>query len=265
MQNSKLALPLRIIAVLACVIIVGCQSSSEPTPHQFATSADPAPLTRILFIGNSFTFWKRGLWKHINALSAASKPPLNYKAESVTRGGASLEVMWHRTKAQAVIAEGRWDVVVLQGDIPETTVDSFKQYSRKFVEAVRKIGARPILFMAWDYDRLNWLSMKEIAAAHSAIAKEMKVDVAPVGLAWKESAKRLPNLDMYARDEEHPSAAGMYLSLLTIEGVISGADPRTRLPHEIGIRGLAKHRPADREHLREIAAWAIKDWAGRER
>lgn len=262
MQQTPWAL-FRIPALLLYLTLVGCQSKPESTPIQPSTPTHNGSPTRVLFIGNSFTFWKGGLWKHINALSAAMEPPLKYQAESVTRGGASLEVMWHRTKAQSVIAEGRWDVVVLQGDIPETTIDSFKQYSRRFVEAVRKVGARPILFMAWDYDRLNWLSMNEIATAHATMSKELDVEVAPVGLAWKESAKRNPTLDMYARDREHPSAAGMYLSLLTIEGVISNADPTTRLPHKLGIRGLEKIHTRDKEHLRKVAAWAIKNWASR--
>ena len=250
MKNLLLLLPL---------ILCGCASAGDAAPDTAPEPTASKP-SRVLFVGNSFTFWRGGLWKHLEILSTSMDPPLGYEAESVVRGGASLEVMWGRTRAREVIAEGRWDVVVLQGDIPETTVASFKEYSRRFVEAVRAVGARPVLFMAWDYDRLGWLSMEEIAAAHREMGEALEVEVAPVGLAWKESARLRPDINMYSRDREHPSVTGMYLSLITIEAVLSGADPRTRNPAELGLRGLGRVPEADKAHLREVSARVIAEW-----
>ena len=79
-----------------------------------------------------------------------------------------------RTSAADEIRKGKYDVVILQEDIPETTVESFQTYS-KVCRPVRESGARPILFMAWDYQRLNWISMKEIAEAHFRMGKSLKV------------------------------------------------------------------------------------------
>ena len=245
--------------MLLLVLLCGCASPGDAESNAAPEPAASKP-TRVLFVGNSFTFWRGGLWKQLKILSEAMEPALGYEAEAVVRGGASLEVMWKRTRAREVIAEGRWDVVVLQGDIPETTVASFREYSRRFVEAVRAVGARPVLFMAWNYERLRWLSMKEIAAAHREMGDALKVDVAPVGLAWRESARVRPDIDMYSRDREHPSVSGMYLALITIEAVISGADPTTRTPEQLPIRGLERVEPADRKHLRDMAALAIRTW-----
>jgi hypothetical protein len=252
------------LLLLLALTLCGCAGAGDAAPNAAPETAASKP-TRVLFVGNSFTFWRGGLWKHLEILSAAMEPALGYEGERVVRGGACLEVMWKRTRAREVIAEGRWDVVVLQGDIPETTVASFKEYSRRFVAAVRDVGARPVLFMAWDYERLGWLSMGEIAAAHRAMSDELKVDVAPVGLAWQESARRRPDVDMYGGDREHPSVAGMYLSLVTIEGVISGADPRTRRAEALPIRGLGRVPATDMQHLREVAADAIAQWTAGDR
>jgi hypothetical protein len=41
--------------------------------------------------------------------------------------------------------------------------------------------------MTWDYERLDWISMEEIAEAHYKMAKKLGMEVAPVGLAWKRS------------------------------------------------------------------------------
>jgi len=241
---------------------------AQPQPEPPQKPPNPKPVEnppsvkskKVLFIGNSFTFWRGGLDQHLKILSDSMSPPLGYQTKAVTRGGASLEVMWKRTPAVEEIKTGNYDIVILQEDIPETTVDSFRTYSEKFVNLVRESGAHPILFMAWDYQRLNWISMEEIAAAHREMEKKLKVEVAPVGFAWALSKKRQPALNMYTRDAEHPSVAGMYLSLLVIESTMSGKSPLTRSPKELKIRGLEQLNENGRKFLKEVARDAISQW-----
>lgn len=215
-----------------------------------------------MFVGNSFTFWLGGLWRQLEALSEGATPPLGYEAESVVRGGASLEVMWRRTKARARILDGGWDVVILQGDIPETTVPSFREYAEKFVAATREANARPILFMAWEYERLDWISFDEILAAHRDVAAQLSVDVAPVGLAWRNARAARPQLDMYSRDREHPSPAGAYLALMVIEATISGRLPIAHDPDQVRLPGLERIDPEDATFLQGVAARTIAEWRG---
>ncbi|NCG56543.1 MAG: hypothetical protein GWP35_06525 [Proteobacteria bacterium] len=248
------------ILLLVIVLQSTCLATSifgdEKTPQEPETAA----VVKVLFVGNSFTFWNGGLDRHLKILSDSMTPPLGYQTESVVKGGASLEVMWNRTKAVEKINKGNYDIVILQEDIPETTVVSFKEYSNKFIELVRKSGARPILFMAWDYERLNWISMQEIIEAHLEVSKSLKVEVAPVGLAWSLSKKRQPALNMYAKDAEHPSVPGMYLSLIVIEATISGKDPRSRAPKKLPIKNLETLNSEGRKFLRNIAKESILQW-----
>ncbi len=264
--------------LFSCLWITGCgtmtKDSTGRRDHSTAVSESTIPLTlhhslsvenptRVLFIGNSFTFWREGLWKQLERLSEGSEPQLGYEASAVVRGGASLEVMWNRTDAAERIAGGQWDVVVLQEDLPETSVEAFREYSRKFVEAVRAVGAQPILYMTWEYDRLNWISLDEIIGAHLEMAAELRVPVAPVGSAWRLSRESRPDLDPYARDREHPSTVGMYLALLLIESTISGSDPRSRVVDAFPIRSRMAIEDSDQEFLREIAARTLTEWGGR--
>ncbi|MAW78137.1 MAG: hypothetical protein CMJ95_12235 [Planctomycetes bacterium] len=262
MNLNSLGHPWLLRSVVALALIGCCALSVADEPPVPAQEAPPKLIKpqRILFVGNSFTFWRGGLSTHMKQLSDAMAPPLGYETSSVVRGGASLEVMWNKTDAVKKIADGNWDVVVLQEDLPETNVESFRKYSRKFVQAVRDAGARPILFMAWEYDRLNWISLEEIIAAHQEMAKELKVEVAPVSWAWNKSRAVKPDLNMYSGDREHPSVAGMYLSLMVIEATISGADPRSRNPENLPIRGLQRLNQKATQFLREIAYQSIVEW-----
>ena len=64
--------------------------------------------------------------------------------------------------------------------------------ARALVQAVRNAGARPIFFLTWAHQNgwpenqmPDYASMQaQIDAGYMAIAKELMVDVAPVGDAW---------------------------------------------------------------------------------
>ena len=204
----------RSLAVIAIVLI-----------SSLAAAQSPAPPRNVLFVGDSFTYTQGGIYTHFEKMAAAAIPPALVKTDKAVAGGAFLKVLWDRNEAVKAIDTGAFDVVVLQDDIPETNVDYFRQYARMFVDEVRKNKGRPILFMAWAYQRLGWISMQEIARAHRDLAKELNVEVAPVGLAWQQAAKERPVLDMYAGDREHPSIFGMYLATCVVYATVYGKNP----------------------------------------
>ena len=57
-------------------------------------------------------------------------------------------------------------------------------------------------------------------------AEELNVSVAPVGLAWKRARRERPELDMYGRDDEHPSIHGVYLTTCTLYATLFGETPQ---------------------------------------
>ena len=139
--------------------------------------------------------------------------------------GAFLKSLWTRPDARRAIAAGPYDVVVLQEDLPETNVEDFREHARLFVAEVRKAGARPVLLMAWAYQRLGWINMDGIASAHRAAAAELEADVAPVGLAWQRASELRPDLNLYAPDREHPSIHGTYLATAVVYASIFDRSP----------------------------------------
>src|SRR5262245_3611094 len=136
-----------------------------------------APPRKILFIGNSLTYSQNGIYYHLEKLTSSANPPLSVQADKSVQGGASLKTLWEMTQPRELISKGGYNVVVLQEDIPETNVENFREYARKFVDEIRKANSRPVLLMAWAYQRLGWISMEQIAQAHRDAGKELGVDV----------------------------------------------------------------------------------------
>jgi hypothetical protein len=209
------------IAKITLLLAIG---SSVVAAALAQAAAGQAP-RKILFVGDSFTYYQNGIYTHLETLAAAATPPLVVTADKSVFGGASLRRLWDLKEPVKAIDTATYDVVVLQEDIPETTIADFREYAGRFVAEVRKNHTRPVLFMAWAYPRLGWISMAEIVQAHRDAGKELNVDVAPSGLAWQEASKQRPGMNFYGPDREHPSRYGTYLATCVIYATIYGRDP----------------------------------------
>ena len=168
---------------------------------------------RVLFIGNSLTFWNQGVDVMVKKLVPG------IETSRVAVGGATLETLWANDEAKLACA-GQ-NVVVLQEDLPETTSESFQRHAKLWCEHVRKYGAEPIFYAAWAYDRLPSFDDDAICAEHARAAEEYNARIAHVGAARTAGPE---GLDLFDDDREHPSLAGTYLSACVIAATIYGAE-----------------------------------------
>ena len=135
-------------------------------------------------------------------------------------------------------------------------------YSRQFDAEIKEAGAEPVIFMAWSYERLNWITMEEIAQAHRDIAAELGADVAPVGLAWQRAMEERPELDLYYLDGDHPSIHGTYLAINVVYATVFGKSP-------IGLayqptRGRVGVTEEEAAFLRRIAWETVQEYQAQE-
>ena len=206
--------------ILSVMFFLHACSSPDTTVASQGPRVVSDPPRRVLFIGNSLTYSNDGIYTHLQEMMASGSPPVAIEADKAVVGGQYFKSLWEKfPEPRRAIARG-YDVVVLQEDLPETKVADFKEYAVKFVEDIRKTGARPVLLMAWAYRRLGWISMAEIAQAHREIGKDLGVDVAPVGLAWERVTRERPNLNLLAEDLEHPSIHGTYLATAVVYATV---------------------------------------------
>ena len=201
---------------------------------------------RILFVGNSLTYWRPGL----DALFRG----WGFDTASVTEGGATLQVLWGAGKALTAIRSGQYDFVLLQDDLPEygsaaVAGTQFKKHARLFVEAVRESAAVPILLLTHSYERIKHTRLHAIASAHLEAARALEVTIAPSGIViGREGLSAATPLGaLLCHDREHPLPVGMLLTALVVRAAIADA--------------CGDAKGASAEWLQELACTAIQTGA----
>ncbi len=186
---------------------------------------------RVLFIGNSYTAYN-DVPGEFAALMQAGGHPVEVR-ESVN-GGWSLSMHLMHDETLDRIAEGGWDYVVLQEQSAVTNPEVVMYPAvRQLDQKIRGVGSETVLFMTWgrrdglaaagypDYASLQ----TRITANYLAIAEELDLIVAPVGIAWRSALAADPDLDLWAGDGSHPSRQGAYLAACVFYAVMSGQSP----------------------------------------
>lgn len=205
-------------ALLSAALACGASTVGRGAPDRL----------RVLFIGNSLTY-VNDLPSTIKAVAEASgRGRLEYKVVALPDYG--LEEHWNQGDARRLLAEGGWDVVVLQQgpSASEQGRATLLKYARLFSKEIARVGARPAFYMVWpargrlgDFDRSN--------ESYAMAARENMALLIPVGEAWREAWRRDASLRLYAPDDFHPSPAGSYLAALVFCAELFGRSTRTGL------------------------------------
>ncbi|MDJ0792985.1 MAG: hypothetical protein QNI98_01990 [Woeseiaceae bacterium] len=177
-------------------------------PAAFTSAADPQ---RILFIGNSFSFYNNGLHTHYRNLAEAAG--ITAEARLFTLSAGTLAE--HTRTAAAVLAGEPWDIVVLQGHsmgpLDPATVGSFRSSAVSLAKMVRDVGAEPFLFMTWAYEGRPDMT-ETLAAQYRDTGELANAAVVPVGLAFAYVTENHPEITLRTADTKHPTLAGSYLA-----------------------------------------------------
>jgi hypothetical protein len=179
---------------------------------------------RVLFIGNSLTFYN-DLPAMVRDLADVDGS-VAIDVRDVSRGGYALEDHWVQPTTRDALAEGGWDVVVLQqgpSSLPESRAN-LVQWARTWAEAIRAQGAEPALYMVWP-DRGSLARFDDVSNSYRIAADSAGAALYPAGDAWQEAWARDSSLALFGTDEVHPSVMGSYLAALTIYRALTGRDP----------------------------------------
>jgi hypothetical protein len=202
---------------------------------------------KILFIGNSFT-QRNNLPGLVAELAAARGVRIEHDLISV--GGASLRAHWNAGRAAKAIETGRYDYVVLQeqSTLPVKNARRMAENVRLFDEAIKRGGARTVLYMTWAR-RHTPEAQEAITEAYNAIGKELGAIVVPVGAVWQHFLATHDKPLLHDRDGSHPTLAGTYLAACVFLAALLKESP-------VGTESSAK-LPREERALLQAAAWKI--------
>lgn len=218
--------------VLTALLMLSFTLSAHAEHHEQTQAAE---LKKILFVGNSFSFYNNGIHNHLGSLIRANgdwQSGENRLRLQTLSGGHIHE---HLEGLQATLSNDTrpWQAVVLQGHSNEPLLTSkkarFEHSLASAIGIVREHDLSPVLFMTWGYKGDEKMA-SELAQAYIEQGAKHKVKVVPVGLAFTKAEQTLPTIDLFVKDVlgiqqtpegkeitfrtdiKHPSEAGTYLA-----------------------------------------------------
>jgi hypothetical protein len=212
----------------------------------------PGPL-RVLFVGDRYTA-DHDLPELVSRIAATAVEPVTLELESIIVDGATLRDHLTTTGARARIRDGGFDVVVIQAESTEPLrPDSeFEISAAALDQEVLASGARLVWFVTWalraghpDYALPYLVDPRQMTyALDGAYDFDYVLDGrlvlqhgirAHVGIAFRLAGLEHPDVELYAGDGSHPSAAGSLLAGCVLTQMIAGITPRAPDPLPAGI------------------------------
>jgi hypothetical protein len=232
-----------VVLVVACGLYVGfAKAGVVHSPLFVITEGDVAearsdePGIRVLFVGNSFTFYN-DMPEMVHELAEENPDGPAIFSVARTRGSWRFEGAVDDKGFDSLLEDVHWDAVVLQGQSQMLSLDEvfWLQASYPYAEELRRkilfAGSHGILFETWGYregvnesDSYEEMQGRLFTGVH-ALAERLRMPVAPVGTAWSVAHHGRPALDLWADDGRHPSRAGSYLAACVFYAELTGRDP----------------------------------------
>jgi len=230
------------------IVVAVCSATFFQNGFSFGSDAK---VIRVLFIGNSLTFYYE-MPKVLSNLLIAGRSRPEFYIFMVAPGGFTLEQHYDGGQTLEIIRNGNWDYVVLQegSHITVTDKQKFVDYSRKLDEQIKKAGAKTIFYMTWAYKN-DPNMFGHVADAYEKMADDVNALIVPVGLAWQRALEEANDIELYDKDNVHQSPAGTYLTACVFYIALTGKNPGS-LPNA-GLNMLSRE---DIDSLQNIA-WQI--------
>jgi hypothetical protein len=203
---------------LFCLLLVSLVLGGCAAP---ACGQDPA-CTRLLFIGNSYTFVNDLPGTFARLAQSGGK---RVETGMAATGGWILSDHLKSADTLEKITSSTWDYIVLQEQSQIPASELFRKAemypaARALTVKIREAGATPVFFVTWAH-RQGWPEEKlptyasmqlQIDEGYVRIAEETKTRLAPVGFAWYKLWKQNPQLSLWQEDGSHPNEKGTYLA-----------------------------------------------------
>ncbi len=236
----------------------------------FQSAAMAQQARHVLFIGNSYTY-TNNMPQVIADCALSAGDTLIF--DSSTPGGYTL--MGHSTlpATLAKIAQGGWDVVVLQeqSQMPALQDNVIATYMFPYLHTLDSLihaadsCSQTMMYMTWgrkngDADYCpTWPPVCTYEGMDSLLhlrylmmADTIGAEVSPAGAVWNYIRQQHPLIDLYQADESHPSPAGTYAAACSFYAALFRKDP-LQIAYDFTLS------PSDAADIRQAASAVVFD------
>jgi hypothetical protein len=192
--------------------------------------ADSRPAHRVLFLGNSRTYWHH-MPLMVREIADSAGDTEKYQVITVALPGATFEDLTNSSRVARTV-EGQWDDVILQGQSngqwTKENAEYFEQYGEKLARTLHPVRNRPWLTVNWAYDDSEYRDpkvdrpnhLKWIRWGHDRLARASDLREVDVGRIWEKVRNDHPAIRL-TEDGNHPTVAGSYLYALAVYAQLS--------------------------------------------
>jgi hypothetical protein len=224
---------------LAFTLVLSCfvKASSSIEKSEVAAKIPD----KVLFVGNSFSFYNNGIHNHVANLIRAKglwQAKVN-KYRLMTLSGGKLSEHSDLLANFLEQKKTQWDLVILQevsnGPIINEDKSKFRSSAKRLVKDIESAGSKAALFMTWAYQNKPEMTAL-LAKAYQALGKELNIPVFPVGIAFANTQLKHPEIPLfipdilgvengkvtYKKTWKHPSPTGSYLAACVFYSALYG-------------------------------------------
>lgn len=212
--------------LLGIALFVLLQSQNKIT--KITDTFDKRPEIKILFIGNSRTFY-HDMPFMVRQIADSANDPHKYIIEMHAPPGVYLQDHWNNPEVTALLNK-KWDYVVIQGASAEQMTDeansNFLFYGKQLINLAKMNGSQPVLFLSWRYDKdeHNYAQLGgRMQESYAQLALDTGTAVVNVSAYWERLRDQNQSINLY-EDGNHPSTAGSYLTALVFYKFFSNAE-----------------------------------------
>jgi hypothetical protein len=251
-------------ALAICLVGFFVFVARDPVSGDLDLVRSDRPGVRVLFVGNSLTYYN-GMPGMVRDLAKGDPGAPAVFAVQYARGGATLDDALGDDRLRDLIADERWQAVVLQENSrissqPSAVRERMLPAAAALEGMARTRRAQTILFETWGYedglprhddsyesmqDRVDW--------AYIQVASKVPALIAPVGEAWRVAVRRRPDIDLWKGDGLHPTRTGSYLTACAFYSMLTRRDPADS-------SFTAGLDPAEAHWLARVANTEVRRW-----
>jgi len=186
-------------------------------------SAPDAKPLKILFVGNSMTFYW-AIPESLQAMLEIGTRDLRIEPHRSLHGGKWLEYHYNKTDALDLIKNGNFDVVVLQegSTHPLEEPDLFFEYAEKFDWVIQESGARTLLYPSPVHSNTTDAERQENMARHTELSQKIGAPIIPVCETLRLCYAERPDVIWHDADTIHMGMHGGYAVACTFYAALTG-------------------------------------------